>query len=74
MFNLGQIFQEAAAIYATEQADSALLAAGQDVQIPVSPQIGTAGGRPIYLVSHLTTAKPGTHAAPLTASGANEVQ
>lgn len=70
--NVVQIFEEVIAVAADVTVDAAELAAGGTVQIPLAPQVGTTGGKPIYLVSSLTTNKPGALPTPVTATGTAE--
>jgi hypothetical protein len=57
-FNIGTIFEDVAVIIGDITMDQAELAAGQTVQIPLTAQVGTTGGAPIYLTAALSTTKP----------------
>lgn len=46
--NIGNIFTEVAELYEDEQLDEAELAAGVPVVLPLEPQVGTVGGKPLY--------------------------
>jgi hypothetical protein len=72
--NIGQILEDIVEVGVDVEVDATELAAGQDVQIPVTPQVGTDAGKPVYLVLSLTETKPATStSAPLTASGNDEI-
>jgi len=78
MANLLQLLSEGFTLITTAVADAevdeAELATGQPVALPIEPQIGTTGGKPIYLVVYLSTSKTLVEApSPVTPSGGTEV-
>jgi len=66
--NIGQIFELVATVAIDVEVDEATLAAGAPVQIPLEPQVGTVGGKPIYLVATLSTTKSTSSPSPVASS------
>jgi hypothetical protein len=69
--NIGAIFGEIADVYGTFEMDSAEVAAGMNVLIPIEPQIATENGEPVYLIAYLSTSKA-TNAPPLQTASATK--
>lgn len=55
--NVGEILTDIAEVAVEYEADEGLLEAGQTVQLPFVPQIGTTANKPIYLVGSLSETK-----------------
>lgn len=53
--NILQIFSDAVTIYGDVSLDTAQLEAGQTVALPGRIQVGSVGGKPVYLIGSLTT-------------------
>jgi hypothetical protein len=56
--NILEIFSDAVTIYGDVSLDTAALEAGQTVPLPGRIQVGSVGGKPVYLVGSLTTILP----------------
>lgn len=72
--NVLAILEDVLEVGVDVEVDAAALAAGQTVQVPVTPQVGTDATKPVYLVLSLTETKPASStSAPITPNGANEI-